>query len=82
LIAAILEGVGMHVQEAYRGFVIAWHEPPIVGHGYQLNVGSEDPDLNGKLQYRDRVRPANPDLKAAKAEARRFLDGLLGNIAA
>jgi hypothetical protein len=72
----------MHVQEAYRGFVIAWHEPPIVGSRYQLNVGSEDPDLNSKLRYQDRVRPANSDLEAAKAEARRFLDGLLGNIAA
>jgi hypothetical protein len=67
----------MNVQEHYRGFVLTWEDPPATGEGYQINVSSENLDLNGKLKADDQVRPARRALKDAQQEAQQFIDSIL-----
>jgi hypothetical protein len=63
--------------ENYRGFVISWQEPPMMGNGWTANVASDSPQLlslmgpNGAKVIEARTRDE------MIANAKQYIDRLL-----
>lgn len=67
-----------NLTENYRGFVITWQEPPLTGAGWSANVATESPRLFALMG-----RPSAKVIRGRArgemiAEARAYVDSLLG----
>jgi hypothetical protein len=67
----------MQREEAYRGFVFSWQEPPTTATGFVMNIASEEPRLSNLLTSDDSVRRPFKLLDDAKKDARRTIDVVL-----
>jgi hypothetical protein len=71
----------MTMTEEYRGFVLTWQEPPPMGNGYSVNIGSDNMNLSGILASHEATPIPNPNLLTALENARGIIDQLLGRAA-
>ena len=69
------------MQQPYRGFEIAWTEPPLTSAGYSLNISSNDADLmallESKTDTRNYVLTAKPPIEDALRAGEKFIDGTI-----
>jgi hypothetical protein len=60
----------------YRGFVLSWHEPPLTGAAWVVNVAAEVRGLQSGIGNGAEVIPG-PSRDEAIAKAMTYVDGLL-----
>lgn len=63
-------------EEAYKGFLLSWQEPPIMGY-WSANVASNDLNLLRLMKQSGSKVIEGQDRAAMLAAARKYIDGLL-----
>jgi len=63
--------------EVYRGFVIAWQEPPRTSAAWTANVASDDPSLNALMRIHGSMVIDGPTREEMIARSKAFIDSLL-----
>lgn len=66
-----------HKTENYRGFIISWQEPPMMGDGWSANVATDSRQLLSLMGRNgaEVIKARTHDEMIAKAKA--YIDGLL-----
>jgi len=63
--------------ENYRGFIISWGEPPMMGQ-WTANVASDQPNLLALMKQNGSKVIEGRDRDDMIAAAKKYIDGLLG----
>lgn len=63
--------------ENYRGFIISWDEPPMMGR-WTANVASDQPNLLALMKQNGSKVIEGRDRDDVIAAAKKYIDGLLG----
>jgi hypothetical protein len=66
-----------HKTENYRGFIISWQEPPMMGDGWTANVATDSRQLLSLMGRNgaEVIKAPTPDEMITKAQ--RYIDRLL-----
>lgn len=68
----------VHEEEGYRGFIISWQEPPMMGNGWTANVATNSAQLLA-LMGSGGAKPILARTRdEMKAQAKQYIDDLLG----
>ena len=66
------------LNENYRGFIISWQEPPMMGDAWRAEVASDQPNLLALMKQSGSEVIEGRDRADMIANAKRYIDSLLG----
>lgn len=65
----------MEAREEYKGFILSWQEPPIMGNMWQVTLCTDSWNLSAYLGSSGSIIFSGRDYDDAKTKARNHVDG-------